>query len=118
MKQGKQYNRVVIVGAGFAGLQAAQSLAHQAVEVILIDRYNYHSFIPLLYQVATAQLAPEPSTFSTHLTPVIVDAQIKSTCPSPFTSVVSTALTSMNEVVMICSVHVVPWLFTFSHNVK
>ena len=59
MKQGKKYNRVVIVGAGFAGLQAAQSLAHQAVEVILIDRHNYHSFIPLLYQVATAQLAPE-----------------------------------------------------------
>ncbi len=59
MKQDKKYNRVVIVGAGFGGLQAAQSLAHKAVEVILIDRYNYHSFIPLLYQVATAQLAPE-----------------------------------------------------------
>jgi len=51
--------RVVIVGAGFAGLQAAQSLAHQRVEVTLIDRHNYHTFIPLLYQVATAQLAPE-----------------------------------------------------------
>ncbi len=59
MKQQKQYHRVVIIGAGFAGLQAAQSLAHKAVEVILIDRHNYHSFIPLLYQVATAQLAPE-----------------------------------------------------------
>ncbi|MEM9273141.1 MAG: NAD(P)/FAD-dependent oxidoreductase [Cyanobacteria bacterium P01_F01_bin.143] len=59
MKQHKQYNRVVIVGAGFGGLQAAQSLAHKAVEVILIDRHNYHSFIPLLYQVVTAQLAPE-----------------------------------------------------------
>ncbi len=55
----KQYKRVVIVGAGFAGLQTAQSLAHKPVEVILIDRHNYHSFIPLLYQVATAQLAPE-----------------------------------------------------------
>jgi len=59
MKQDKQYNRVVIVGAGFGGLQAAQSLAHKAVEVILIDRHNYHSFIPLLYQVVTAQLSPE-----------------------------------------------------------
>ncbi len=59
MKQHKPSNRIVIVGAGFAGLQAAQSLAHKAVEVILIDRHNYHSFIPLLYQVATAQLAPE-----------------------------------------------------------
>ena len=59
MKQHQKYNRVVIVGAGFGGLQAAQSLAHKAVEVILIDRHNYHSFIPLLYQVVTAQLAPE-----------------------------------------------------------
>ncbi|ELS01351.1 NADH dehydrogenase, FAD-containing subunit [Xenococcus sp. PCC 7305] len=59
MKQHQTYHRVVIVGAGFGGLQAAQSLAHKAVEVILIDRHNYHSFIPLLYQVATAQLAPE-----------------------------------------------------------
>ena len=61
MKQDREYkyNRVVIVGAGFGGLQAAQSLAHKAVEVILIDRHNYHSFIPLLYQVASAQLAPE-----------------------------------------------------------
>lgn len=55
----KSYPRVVIVGAGFGGLQAAQSLAHKRVEVILIDRHNYHTFIPLLYQVATAQLAPE-----------------------------------------------------------
>ena len=55
----KQRPRVVIVGAGFGGLQAAQSVANQEVEVILIDRNNYHTFIPLLYQVATAQLAPE-----------------------------------------------------------
>ncbi len=51
--------RVIIVGAGFAGLQAAQSLANSGAEVILIDRHNYHTFIPLLYQVATAQLAPD-----------------------------------------------------------
>ena len=55
----KKYPRVVIVGAGFGGLQAAQSLANTAVEVVLVDRNNYHTFIPLLYQVATAQLAPE-----------------------------------------------------------
>ena len=55
----KKYSRVVIVGAGFGGLQAAQSLANTETEVILIDRHNYHTFIPLLYQVATAQLAPE-----------------------------------------------------------
>jgi len=51
--------RVIIVGAGFAGLQAAQSLANSKAEVMLIDRHNYHTFIPLLYQVATAQLAPD-----------------------------------------------------------
>ena len=55
----KAYPRIVIVGAGFGGLQTAQSLARKGVEVVLIDRHNYHTFIPLLYQVATAQLAPE-----------------------------------------------------------
>ena len=51
--------RVVIVGAGFGGLQAAQSLADSGVDVLLIDRNNYHTFVPLLYQVATGQLQPE-----------------------------------------------------------
>ncbi|WP_193199514.1 NAD(P)/FAD-dependent oxidoreductase [Nostoc sp. MG11] len=52
-------SRVVIVGAGFGGLQAAQSLADSGADVLLIDRNNYHTFIPLLYQVATGQLEPE-----------------------------------------------------------
>lgn len=50
--------RVVIVGAGFGGLQVAQSLAGVNAEILLIDRNNYHTFVPLLYQVATAQIAP------------------------------------------------------------
>ncbi len=50
--------RVVIVGAGFAGLFAARGLRNVDVDVILIDRHNYHLFQPLLYQVATAGLAP------------------------------------------------------------
>jgi NADH:ubiquinone reductase (H+-translocating) len=50
---------VVIVGGGFAGLGCAQKLAgHDDVQVTLIDRNNYHQFQPLLYQVATSQLAP------------------------------------------------------------
>lgn len=53
-----QRDRIVIVGAGFGGFQAAQSLAGAAAEVLLIDRNNYHTFVPLLYQVATAQLEP------------------------------------------------------------
>jgi NADH dehydrogenase len=52
-------HRVIIVGGGFAGLGCAQRLAaHKDVEVTLVDRNNYHQFQPLLYQVATSQLAP------------------------------------------------------------
>src|SRR3989454_11002425 len=50
---------VVSVGAGFGGLRAARTLRRAPVEVILIDRHNYHLFQPLLYQVATAGLEPE-----------------------------------------------------------
>ena len=50
--------RVVVIGAGFAGLSAAKSLAEAPVDVIVIDRHNYHLFQPLLYQVATAGLSP------------------------------------------------------------
>src|SRR5262249_13575884 len=51
-------HRVVIVGGGFAGLQAAQSLKNAPVRVTLIDRRNFHLFQPLLYQVATGALSP------------------------------------------------------------
>ncbi len=50
--------RVVIVGAGFGGLWAAKALAGKPVDVLLIDRNNYHTFFPLLYQVAAAELDP------------------------------------------------------------
>src|SRR5213595_2969765 len=50
--------RVVIVGAGFGGLEAAKKLACEKVRVTVIDRTNYHLFQPLLYQVATAALSP------------------------------------------------------------
>jgi NADH dehydrogenase len=50
--------RVVIVGAGFAGLSVAKRLAKAAVDITLIDRENHHLFQPLLYQVATAGLSP------------------------------------------------------------
>src|SRR5215469_15622702 len=53
-----QRPRVVIIGAGFGGLSAAKSLAKAPFDVVLIDRYNYHMFQPLLYQVATAELSP------------------------------------------------------------
>src|SRR5881296_3635324 len=50
---------VVIVGAGFGGLRAARALKRAPVDVVLLDRHNYHLFQPLLYQVATAGLEPE-----------------------------------------------------------
>ena len=50
--------RVVIIGAGFGGLEAAKHLAGEPVGVTVIDRTNYHLFQPLLYQVATAALSP------------------------------------------------------------
>jgi NADH dehydrogenase len=50
--------RVVIVGSGFGGLNAAQRLGKAPVKVTVIDRRNYHTFQPLLYQVATAGLSP------------------------------------------------------------
>lgn len=50
--------RVVIIGAGFGGLYAARQLAGKAVDVLLIDRQNFHTFTPLLYQVATCSLDP------------------------------------------------------------
>jgi len=49
---------VVIIGAGFGGLQAARRLAKTPAHVVLIDRRNFHTFQPLLYQVATAGLSP------------------------------------------------------------
>src|SRR2546425_3710962 len=50
---------VVIVGAGFAGLRLARGLSRAPVDVTILDRHNYHTFVPLLYQVATAGLEPE-----------------------------------------------------------
>src|SRR4051794_1610290 len=50
--------RVVIVGGGFGGLNAARALAGADLQVTLLDRHNYHLFQPLLYQVATASLSP------------------------------------------------------------
>jgi len=50
--------KVVVIGGGFGGLSAAQSLKSDLVDVTLIDRRNYHLFQPLLYQVATGSLSP------------------------------------------------------------
>ncbi|MGV8993043.1 MAG: NAD(P)/FAD-dependent oxidoreductase [Flavobacterium sp.] len=55
--------RIIIVGAGFAGLRLAQDLEKSDYEILLIDKNNYHQFQPLLYQVATARLEPASIAF-------------------------------------------------------
>lgn len=55
--------RVVIVGGGFGGLWAVKALARAPVRVVVVDRNNYHTFFPLLYQVAAAELEPEQISY-------------------------------------------------------
>jgi NADH dehydrogenase len=58
VRNGGRRNRVVILGGGFAGINAAMDLAKLPVDVTIVDRKNYHLFQPLLYQVALAVLSP------------------------------------------------------------
>ncbi|MEM6721787.1 MAG: NAD(P)/FAD-dependent oxidoreductase [Bacteroidota bacterium] len=53
------YPRVVIIGGGFAGISLAKQLGKQEVQAVLIDKHNYHTFQPLLYQVSTGGLEPD-----------------------------------------------------------
>lgn len=55
--------RVIIVGAGFGGLKLARDMSKCPFEIFLIDKYNYHQFQPLMYQVATARLEPSSISF-------------------------------------------------------
>mgnify|MGYP000225468116 FL=1 len=57
------FPRVVIVGGGFAGLALAKGLEKKDIQVVLIDKHNYHTFQPLLYQVATGGLEPDSIAF-------------------------------------------------------
>lgn len=58
MTQDVNWPRVVVIGGGFAGLNAAKKLAHTPVRLTVVDRKNHHTFQPLLYQVALAVLSP------------------------------------------------------------
>ena len=51
--------RIVIIGAGFGGINVVKRLNNKKYQVVLLDRFNYHTFQPLLYQVATAGLEPD-----------------------------------------------------------
>ncbi|MFM6975933.1 MAG: NAD(P)/FAD-dependent oxidoreductase [Sphingobacteriaceae bacterium] len=58
-----KHPRVVIIGGGFGGIELAKRLRHKPVQVIMLDRHNYHTFQPLLYQVATGGLEPDSIAF-------------------------------------------------------
>lgn len=64
LKDKSTFPRVVIVGGGFGGLQVAKKLADKPVEVLMIDKHNYHTFQPLLYQVAIGSLEADSIAFS------------------------------------------------------
>lgn len=53
------YPRIIIIGGGFAGLALAKKLSKQEVQVVMLDKHNYHTFQPLLYQVSTGGLEPD-----------------------------------------------------------
>ncbi|RYE36612.1 MAG: NAD(P)/FAD-dependent oxidoreductase [Sphingobacteriaceae bacterium] len=62
------FPKVVIVGAGFGGIELAKSLNNKEVDVLLVDKHNYHTFQPLMYQVATGSLEADSIAFSVRKT--------------------------------------------------
>ncbi|WP_428330674.1 NAD(P)/FAD-dependent oxidoreductase [Mucilaginibacter sp.] len=64
VKDNAKFPKVVIIGGGFGGLQVAAKLKDKPVDVLMLDKHNYHTFQPLLYQVATGSLEAESIGFS------------------------------------------------------
>lgn len=61
--QTTQFPKIIIIGGGFGGIQIAKKLKNKEVEILLLDKHNYHTFQPLLYQVATGGLEPDSIAF-------------------------------------------------------
>jgi NADH:quinone reductase (non-electrogenic) len=101
---------VVIVGGGFAGMGAARRLAHDGrVRVTLIDRNNYHQFQPLLYQVATSQIASSHIAFSLrklfrkHENVAVKMAEVAEVDPATKTAVTSDGARHTGDVLMLAA---------------
>lgn len=58
-----QFPKVIIIGGGFGGIQLAKKLKDKEIDILMLDRHNYHTFQPLLYQVATGGLEPDSIAF-------------------------------------------------------
>ena len=63
-KDASKFPLVVVIGGGFGGIEVAKKLADKPVEVLMLDKHNYHTFQPLLYQVATGSLEADSIAFS------------------------------------------------------
>src|SRR5688572_18402358 len=63
MDQQRTKPRIVIIGGGFAGLQLAKKLKNAPVDILMLDKHNYHTFQPLLYQVAMGAIAADSIAF-------------------------------------------------------
>ena len=61
--QRNEKKRIVIVGGGFGGLRLATELRNSGMQVVLVDRNNYHQFPPLIYQIASAGIEPGQISF-------------------------------------------------------
>src|SRR3954464_40910 len=57
------FPKVVIIGGGFGGIELAKKLKEKEVQILMLDRHNYHTFQPLLYQVATGGLEADSIAF-------------------------------------------------------
>jgi NADH dehydrogenase len=106
---GAETHEVVIVGAGFAGVSAARELARHGVDVLLIDRNNYHQFQPLIYQVATAQLAnrdvarPLRATFRRNRNIKVATADVARIDPAQRTVTTADGLTFGGRVLVVAT---------------
>ena len=113
--------QVIVVGAGFAGVEAAKKLGRKGVRVLLIDSNNYHQFQPLLYQLATSQIGvsaitrPLRSVFRRYKTVKILTAGVASIDAAQRSVTTADGVTLRAEILVI-AVGAVPNFFNTNSN--